>query len=329
MAETMFRELADNAPVMIWRAGRERLCDWFNKPWLDFVGRPMEQELGYGWADGVHPDDFARCVAVYTTAFDARAKFTMEYRLKRHDGVYRWLLDSGAPFHRGGEFAGYFGSCIDITDQREANERLEHALQRHDALLREVYHRVKNNLQQVEGLIAIEAASLSDPQAKSALMALSGRVRAMGLVHNMLLKSQDLANISTRDFFQSLCNGVAVSHSMEKRGVAIEVDADDGPIDIERAVIKGLIINELVVNAMKHGFPDGRAGRIRVIYRRPADAPTVIEVTDDGVGFADNHVSGLPPGHIGLRLVRGLASQLGGVLEMSGQQGATFRISIG
>jgi len=326
VAETMFRELADNAPVMIWRSGPDKLCDWFNKPWLDFVGRAMDQELGYGWADGVHPDDFDRCVAIYTSAFDAREKFSMEYRLKRHDGVYRWLLDNGAPFYRDGEFAGYFGSCVDVTEQRQVNERLKSALEQHDALLREVYHRVKNNLQQVEGLFAIEAATLTDPAARASLTALSGRVRAMGLVHNMLLKSQDLARISTRDFLRTLCDGVALSHSVEKRGVAIEVDADDTPVDIERAVIKGLIVNELVVNAVKHGFPDGRTGRISVLYRCKGAQPALIEVSDNGVGFADNRVSGLPPGHIGLRLVRGLASQLGGSLEMSGQPGATFRI---
>jgi PAS domain S-box-containing protein len=115
--ERLFRELADFAPVMIWRAGTDKLCDWFNKPWLDFVGRAMEQELGTGWAEGVHREDFDRCLQVYTTAFDARKKFSMIYRLRRHDGEFRYILDNGAPFYRSGAFAGYFGSCIDVTDQ--------------------------------------------------------------------------------------------------------------------------------------------------------------------------------------------------------------------
>lgn len=116
--ERFFRELADCAPVMIWRAGPDKLCDWFNKPWLDFVGRTMEQELGNGWAEGVHKEDFDRCLQIYATSFDAREAFTMIYRLRRHDGEYRDILDNGAPFYRGDEFSGYFGSCIDITDQR-------------------------------------------------------------------------------------------------------------------------------------------------------------------------------------------------------------------
>jgi PAS domain S-box-containing protein len=116
-SERFFRELADFAPVMIWRAGTDKLCDWFNKPWLDFVGRTMEQELGNGWAEGVHEDDFARCLQIYTTSFDARQSFSMIYRLRRRDGEFRYILDNGAPFYRSGTFAGYFGSCIDVTEQ--------------------------------------------------------------------------------------------------------------------------------------------------------------------------------------------------------------------
>jgi PAS domain S-box-containing protein len=115
--ERFFRELADFAPVMIWRAGTDKLCDWFNKPWLNFVGRSMEQELGNGWAEGVHKEDFARCLQTYTTSFDARQSFSMIYRLRRNDGEFRYILDNGAPFHRNGTFAGYFGSCIDVTEQ--------------------------------------------------------------------------------------------------------------------------------------------------------------------------------------------------------------------
>src|SRR3954463_9640341 len=98
--ERFFRELADNAPVMIWRSAPDKLCDWFNKPWLDFVGRTMEQEIGNGWAEGVHADDFDRCLQTYGAAFDAREKFTMIYRLRRRDGAYRYILDNGAPFYR-------------------------------------------------------------------------------------------------------------------------------------------------------------------------------------------------------------------------------------
>jgi two-component system cell cycle sensor histidine kinase/response regulator CckA len=124
-ADDRFRVLADTAPVMIWMSRPDRLCDFFNKPWLDFTGRSFEDEFGNGWADGVHPDDLDRCIEIHTTSFDARRPFRMEYRLRRHDGAYRWLLDNGAPrYQPDGAFAGYIGSCIDITDVKELESQL-------------------------------------------------------------------------------------------------------------------------------------------------------------------------------------------------------------
>jgi PAS domain S-box-containing protein len=124
-SEERFRLMADHAPVMIWMSGSDKLCTWFNKPWLAFVGRPLAQELGNGWTENAHPGDFDRCLQTYRTAFDARRSFTMEYRLKRHDGEYRWVLDSGIPVYAAsGEFTGYIGSCIDITGRKRAETEL-------------------------------------------------------------------------------------------------------------------------------------------------------------------------------------------------------------
>lgn len=122
-SENRFRAAADSAPVLIWMAGMDKLCNWFNKVWLDFTGRSMEQELGNGWAEGVHPEDFQRCLDTYVAAFDARQEFSMEYRLRRHDGEFRWVLDHGVlRIDSEGTFLGYIGTCTDITE-RHRNEQ--------------------------------------------------------------------------------------------------------------------------------------------------------------------------------------------------------------
>ena len=125
-SEAHFRIMADTAPVMIWRSGVNKSRDFFNQPWLSFTGRMFEQEFGDGWAEGVHPDDRVLCVETYAAAFDARQSFRMEYRLRRFDGEYRVVLDSGVPRREeDGTFAGYIGSCIDISDRKQAERALQ------------------------------------------------------------------------------------------------------------------------------------------------------------------------------------------------------------
>ncbi len=127
-SEARFRLVADSAPVMIWMSGTDKLCTYFNWPWLDFTGRSLEQELGNGWAEGVDPEDLQKCLDTYIQSFDRREAFRIEYRLRRHDGEFRWVLDIGVPrFNPGGSFAGYIGSCIDVTEQRRAQEQLHQA----------------------------------------------------------------------------------------------------------------------------------------------------------------------------------------------------------
>lgn len=123
-SEERFRNMADTAPVLIWVSGPDKLTTFFNKPWLDFTGRTLEQEMGDGWAAGVHPRDLDRCLETYSSSFDARCGYQMEYRIRRVDGEYRWLLENGIPRHREGEFIGFIGSCIDVTDHKVIEERL-------------------------------------------------------------------------------------------------------------------------------------------------------------------------------------------------------------
>jgi len=260
-----FKELADNAPVMIWRAGPDKLCDFFNKRWLDFTGRSLEQELGNGWAEGVHPDDRERCLATYASSSDARREFSMDYRLRRWDGEYRWLLDNGRPFFRAdGAFAGYFGSCIDITERKLEEERLKEALSDQDDMLREkdtltaeVHHRVRNNLQVMLGLVGLSMRHTTDPGCQAVLESFADRIQALAIVQTHLHEANKVSRIDLRTYARELAGALAGLYHRHQVGIAIA--ADRHPVPPHDANTVGLILAELLSNSFKHAFQDGRA----------------------------------------------------------------------
>ncbi len=158
-SEERFRILANHAPVLIWMSGTDGLCDWFNRPWIEFRGRTLEQELAEGWAEGVHPEDLAKSMHVYKSHFEARKKFHMEYRLQGADGRYRWFLDTGSPrVDASGAFAGFIGTCIDITEMKAAQGQLRLS---HDNLERIVDKRTRA-LSESEERFRTLVASLED-----------------------------------------------------------------------------------------------------------------------------------------------------------------------
>jgi PAS domain S-box-containing protein len=130
--ERLFRVMADSSPVLMWLSGPDGGCIFFNTGWLNFTGRTMEQEIGDGWAEGVHSDDIDRCLTIYRSSFAQRRPFEMDYRLRRHDGEYRWVFDQGSPLTLpDGRFGGFIGSCVDVTDRRRLEqERLEQVTER-------------------------------------------------------------------------------------------------------------------------------------------------------------------------------------------------------
>ena len=320
MGEREFRELADNAPVMIWRSRPDKLCDWFNKPWQEFSGRTQEALFGYGWAEDVHPDDFDRCVSTYTTAFDAREKFTMPYRLRRADGVYRWFLDNGAPFYRNGEFAGYFGSCIDITEHRELEEHQR-------TLLAELNHRVRNNLQLIMSFLQVSKLRAASTEAKELLQGAIARVRGVGIIQDELHKNTS-GVVELGDYLANLARSVMRSEA----GDGVRLVADTGKVEVhyDLASNLGLVVNELVTNAVKHAGPG--FDRIDLSVVQDAGGTIVMRVADNGVGFgaagadtAANPAAGAMHGH---QLIDALVRRCGGSLTRENAGGATVTVRI-
>ncbi len=344
-AEDKFRAMADDAPVMLWLADTTGNCEFFNKQWLDFTGRPMEAEVGVGWASGIHFEDFQTCMATYLTAFAVRKGFRMEYRLRRHDGEFRWILDSGAPRYEAGAFVGYVGSCIDITEIRDAREmqrrlaidleqhvrdrtaELEKRLREREVLLREIHHRVKNNLQVVSSLISIQANRL-DATAKAALEECQARIRTIALVHQRLYQTPDLGRIELDLYVRELARNLHAALAHPNVELSIETDRIGLPIDA--AIPCGLILNELLTNAFKHAHTDG-TNHVHVAAEQ-RDGDIRISVSDDGPGLpADFDLR--TSSSLGFQLITALAEQLTatvtigpGVRGDRGDRGTRFEI---
>lgn len=135
-SETQYRNLANSGTALIWQSGIDKLCFYFNEPWLNFTGRTLEQEMGNGWAESVHPDDFDDCLSTYVSSFEKRIPFEMEYRMRRADGEYRWILDLGKPnYNSDGEFVGYIGHCFDVSERKKIEKTLAESERRFRELL--------------------------------------------------------------------------------------------------------------------------------------------------------------------------------------------------
>lgn len=318
--EAQFRALADHAPVMIWRADPEMRCDYFNRPWLDFTGRSLDQELGEGWAEGVHPDDLEQSLRTYRDAFAARRAFSMDYRLRRHDGAWRWVLDKGQPMHVGGRFVGYIGSCVDFTETKQAIEDHARALEERENLLSELHHRVKNNAQATTSFLSLQANRASDPAVAAALRSAAMRVMLATLVQDRMFRVPTDAGVELgTELVETARTALEVAGRPSLRFEANVVERLILPVS--QATPLALIVNELVVNAVRHAFPNGAEGRILLAIRRAGPGLGEVVVEDDGVGLPEVPPRNTPQGSLGLHLMPRLARQAHATLKLEGGPG--------
>ena len=304
-SDARFRAVADTAPVMIWMSGPDKLCNFFNKGWLAFTGRTLAQELGNGWTEGVHREDLAHCLEVYKNAFDTREPFTMEYRLRRKDGEYRWILDSGtARTDLNGVFLGYIGSCVDITERRQAE--LDYQVQSTElarvgrvALMGELAaslaHEVNNpvgamvaNASAGQRLIAsgnVEAEELSELLAD--IVADGHRAReVIEGIRNMVRRTEAThAPIQTGEILQDLLRMVRADALAKNITITMEIDPNTGCVMGDRVQLLQVFLN-LTLNAFE-AMSVMRADTRRLVIRahRSGSSEVLVSVRDSGPGF--------------------------------------------
>ena len=245
-SEMRFRAMADGAPVMIWTANVDQERDFFNRGWLDFTGRSLDQEYGAGWIDLVHPDDRDRCRKTFLKAFAARASFEKEFRLKRHDGEYRWIFDRGVPrFTPDGSFSGYVGCGTDITERRQTQQRL-------NLLVSELRHRVKNLIAIMQSIMV--RTMIEDRSIAEARDILQGRLLALG-------RAQDL--LTRANWHGAPLRGI-VEAELAGFSERLDITGPDIMLNAGATQTMALALHELATNAVKHGALSCQGGRVEV-----------------------------------------------------------------
>jgi two-component sensor histidine kinase len=216
--------------------------------------------------------------------------------------------------------------CRDISERKQAEEEIKAALQEKEVLLLEIHHRVKNNLQVISSLLSLQSSRMEDKKAATILRETKDKIYAMALLYERLCQSKNLAIISFPSYVAALVTSLFQSIEADSARIAPRFNVANLPIDIDTAIPCGLIINELVTNAIKYAFPDGREGEIHITLSPAPDDQVILVVSDNGVGISpDLDLSQVKS--LGLQLVRGLAAQLQGSLDIEHNGGTTFRIT--
>jgi len=307
-----------------------------------YVSPQIEEWLGYSpeefYRDRdirqhiIHPDDFGAAETFHHVGRSS-AVHAVEYRWRHRDGQYHWASGAIFPIYEETEDRQVNRVSMlqvvvqDITERKQAEEQIRTSLAEKEVLLKEIHHRVKNNLQIISSLLHLQATKLQDEELLRAFEDSQYRIRSMALIHEELYQSEDLARLDFAAYVRHLAEHLLESFGVNEDRVHLSIDVNGAQLTIDRAIPMGLIISELVSNSLKHAFPGDRKGLITVDLRTDREGPFCLTVGDDGVGFPDD-IDYLTTDSLGLRLVNTLVGQLRAKLQLADTPGTTFTVTV-
>jgi PAS domain S-box-containing protein len=293
-SEAIFREVADTAPALIWLSGSDTLCTWFNKLWLDFRGRTMEQEMGNGWAEGVHKEDLDRCLDIYLSNFESRTPFQMEYRLRRADGEYRWMLDHGVPrFDGAGILLGYIGSCTDINDIYIARQALLQAekIAATGRMAATIAHEVNNPLEAVMNLMYLLRSKIADEEGLNYLSTAESEImRVSHIAKQTLGYYREHAAASAASLSEIAQQAVFI---YEPRCIAANIMVNTTFHSSRKPVIRHgemmQVVSNVIANSI-YAMPQGGAINVEVSDSEAGPEGVNFVVRDNGSGISQENL---------------------------------------
>jgi PAS domain S-box-containing protein len=318
--------IIDAFPVPSWESDDSGRFIIVNRAWQTYAGLSSGELIGEGWNAGIQEEDRARVNASFQESFRARTTFDMEFKICRHDGISRWVRALGGPIPDGGSpVAGYRGTLIDVTGQRQQDERNEMTICEKETLLKEIHHRVKNNMQIISSMLHLQESSVKDPFDQGLFQESQNRIRTMALIHEQLYRSQNLAEIDFGEYLRKLAFTMRSAYMGEDSRCALELEVKNASVDINKAIPAGLLVHEMLSNSFKHAFPGGRSGVVRIAFAADPAGICLLSVSDDGIGFP-GALEVTTGETLGFRLITLLADQLEGALAVDRTNGTTFTV---
>ncbi|HIE26267.1 TPA: PAS domain S-box protein [Candidatus Poribacteria bacterium] len=323
-SEEKYRELVEDINDVIYSTDENGVITYVSPAIEAISGYSPSEVIGRNFAEFIHKEDLPYIMQMFQNAIAGDLQ-PDEYRIMTKSDAVRWVRTYSRPFFVKGKPAGLRGVLTDITEQRQAEAKIRASLKEKEAFLKEIHHRVKNNMQIISSLLSLQRREISDEKLSAMFKDSQNRIRSMALIHEKLYQSENLANIDFTDYIEDLAH--SLFHAYAGRGkIALKIDVEDISLSIDSAIPCGLILNELVSNSLQHAFPGEQKGEIKIVLRSIENDIELI-VSDNGIGMPDN-LDFRNTESLGLQLATTLAeNQLQGKIELDRTEGTEFRIT--
>ena len=326
-SEAKFRGFVETSPDLVFRLTKTGRIDYVSPRVEGLYGYQPEHLIGKHLKLTTPDEEIPRALGALKTILAGKPLRSFEINQKDKAGRIVPMEINAVPVYRGEEIVGLQGIMRDITERREAEEQIRASLRAKETLLREIHHRVKNNLQVINSLLRLQSRQIKDKRYADTLGESQDRIRSMALIHEALYESKDVASVEFRDYVRHLSMQLLRSHGTSTARIALNIDAESLLLGIDFAIPCGLIINELVSNSLKHAFPGGRRGEIKISFHAVDENEITLAVSDNGIGIPED-VDFRKTRSLGLHLVTMLAEdQLRGQIELDRASGTEFRIT--